>query len=112
MREISRMPTSFKIFIGCWIALGIATSAFYSKASYETKKAFHPFIVSTTGVVFLGFTESLMRGRMPWFFILAVVGIIYLNIRNTQFCPKCSATLCAGFRRLSFCPKCGTDLRA
>jgi hypothetical protein len=105
------MPTFFKTFIACWIAVGIATAIFYAKASYETKKAFHPFIVSATGVIFLGFAESITRGKLPWFFVVALVVIIYLNIRNTQFCPQCNATIRAGFRRRSFCSRCGADLR-
>ena len=56
------------------------------EASYETKKALHPFLVSATGVIFLGFVEWVMHGAVPWFFIAALVLIIALNMRNTRFC--------------------------
>ena len=106
------MPKSFTIFIVFWIAMGIASAIFYKNASYETKKALHPFIVIATAVIFLGFTEWLMRDKLPWPFIIFLGLITWLNIRNTQFCPQCNATLRGRFRRSSFCSKCGADLQS
>ena len=105
------MPTPFAVFFACWIILGIASFVFYAKASYQTKKAAHPFIMIGTGIAFFGFAEWVIRGKMPWFFALLIVLIIFLNIRNTQFCPRCNATLYAhGYSRPQFCYKCGAKL--
>lgn len=105
-------PRPFVIFFTCWIAFGIGTWIFYSKASYETKKAWHPFIGIGAGAVFLGFAEWITRWSVPWFFIVAVFLICLLNLRNTQFCPQCNATLYTrAFMRPSFCWKCGAELK-
>jgi hypothetical protein len=105
------MPHSFAVFMACWILLGIASWVFYNKAPYQTKKSAHPFIGIGTGIVFLGFVEWSSGGKVPWLFVIGVVVVIFLNIRNTQFCPECNATIYPrGFSRPSFCPKCGAKL--
>ncbi|MGA2903847.1 MAG: hypothetical protein ABSD98_08445 [Candidatus Korobacteraceae bacterium] len=107
------MPTPFAIFFVCWIALAIGSWIFYSKASYATKKAAHPFILTAAGIAFIGFAEWIFHWRLPWFFVVAVVVIIFLNFRLTRFCPQCNATLYGGggFFRPNFCSKCGAKLQ-
>lgn len=108
----STVPTFFLAFFVCWVLFGIGSWIFYAKASYETKKKWHPFIGVGTGLAFLAFAEWITNGYLPWFFVLAVVLIIFLTIRNTQFCPRCGATLYSrGFARSRFCAKCGADLQ-
>lgn len=98
--------------MACWVFLGIASWLFYNKASYQTKKSAHPLIVIGSGAAFVGFAEWISQGKLPWFFVVAVVVIIFLNIRNIQFCPRCNATIYMyGFSRPDFCPKCGAKLR-
>ena len=91
--------------------MGIASWIFYSKASYQTKKSAHPFLIVAFGIIFLGFTEWVMRGKVPLFFVAALIVIMYLNYRLTQFCPNCGATIRSrGLRAPKFCPKCGAPL--
>jgi hypothetical protein len=78
------MPTSFAVFAVCWIAIWIASWIFYSKASYQTKKSAHPFLIVAFGVIFLGFTEWVMQGKLPLLFVAALIVIMYLNFRNTN----------------------------
>ncbi len=107
------MPRHFAIFMVCWVVLGIGVGIFYKRATYATKKSAHPFLVIGFGVVFLGFTEWLMRWNVPWFFIVALIVITFLNIRNTQFCSGCNATIYPrGFTRPLFCSKCGVALKS
>jgi len=106
------VPSFFVIFFVCWILLGIGSWIFYSKASYQTKKAWHPFIMIGIAIAFLAFAESITRGYLPWIFVAVVVLITFLNVRNTQFCPRCGATLYArSFTRPRFCSRCGADLQ-
>jgi ribosomal protein S27AE len=105
-------PNSFLVFMVCWIAMGIASWIFYSKASYQTKKSLHPFLTVAYGVVFLGFAEWLMQGKLPLFFVVAVIVIMFLIYRLTRFCPQCGATIYSlGLQRSNFCPKCGAALQ-
>lgn len=106
------MPKAFVVFLICWIAIGIASWTFYAKASYETKKSAHPFLIAAFGLIFLGFTEWLMQGKVPLLFVAAIIVIMYLNYRNTLFCKQCGATIYSrGFTRSKFCPKCGAPLQ-
>jgi len=107
------MPPSFAAFFVIWILLGIGSWVFYAKASYETKKSAHPFLMIGLGVVFLLFAESTMGWKLPLIFPLFLVLITFLNIRNTRFCRQCNATLYnQAFTRPRFCSKCGADLDA
>jgi hypothetical protein len=106
------MPTSFVVFAVCWIAIWIASWIFYSKASYQTKKSAHPFLIVAFGAMFLAFTEWVMQGKLPLLFVAALIVIMYLNFRNTQFCERYGATVYShGFTRSKFCPKCGAPLQ-
>jgi hypothetical protein len=62
------MPTSFVVFLVSWILLVIASWMFYAKASYQTKKSAHPFLIVAFTIIFLGFTEWMMHGNVPLFF--------------------------------------------
>jgi hypothetical protein len=104
------MPAPFAIFVVCWIMLGVGSWIFYDKASYEAKKSAHPFIIIGIGAIFAVFVEWTNRWQLSIFVFLIPV-IVFLNIRNTQFCPRCNATLHAqGFSRSDFCRKCGAEL--
>ncbi len=105
------MPAHFAIFWISWVILGAGSWIFYSKASYETKKNAHPFIVIGMGIIFVAFAGWATHTNLPWYFVLFLALILYLNIRNTQFCPQCNATIYGRFTRSDFCPKCGTQLR-
>ena len=106
------MPTSFVVFLVSWILLVIASWMFYAKASYQTKKSAHPFLIVAFTFIFLGFTEWMMHGNVPLFFVAAVIVIMFLNYRLTRFCPRCGATIYSrGLMRSNFCPKCGAPLQ-
>lgn len=106
------MPKAFVVFMICWIAIAIASWIFYAKASYETKKSAHPFLIAAFGLIFLGFTEWLTQRKVPLLFVAAIIVIMYLNYRNTLFCKQCGATVYSrGFARPKFCPKCGAPLQ-
>ena len=110
-RSWAGMPRPFAMFFVSWIGLGICIAIFYKRAAYRPKKAAHPFIVIGVGVVFFAFAEWVMAGKVPLLFVLAIALITFLNIRNTQFCPRCNATIYRhGFSRPSFCSKCGGPL--
>jgi len=106
------MPPRFQVFLITWIVLGIASWIFYKKADYQTKKTAHPILMIATGILLIAFTEWVMPGKVPWYFIAAVAVITWLNIRFTQFCPACNATVHPQrfFNRPRFCPKCGHEL--
>lgn len=107
------MPRPFAIFMVGWILLGVGAAIFFKKAVYTTKKSAHPILVIGFGAVFLAFTEWITRGNVPWFFIVALVVIAFLNIRNTQFCSRCNATVYPrGLSRPLFCSKCGAELKS
>jgi hypothetical protein len=106
------MPKAFVVFMICWIVIGIASWIFYSKASYQTKKSAHPFLIVAFGLIFLGFAEWITQGKLLLSFVAALIVIMYLNFRNTQFCSRCGATIYSrGFSRSTFCPKCGAPLQ-
>jgi hypothetical protein len=104
------MPTPVAIFFGCWILLCIGGWIFDRRASYETKKSLHPFIVIGMGIIFAGFVEWVSGGKIPWPFLGIIALITFLNIRNIRFCPRCGATQHSGFNRPKFCLRCGADL--
>ncbi len=105
-------PTSFVVFMVCWLVLGIASWIFYAKASYQTKKSLHPFLTIGFGIVFLGFAEWVMHGKLPLVFAAAIIVIMFLNYRFTRFCPQCGATIYArGLTLSNFCPRCGAALQ-
>jgi hypothetical protein len=104
------VPTAFTVFFFFWILFGIATWVFYSKASYETKKSAHPWMMIGGGLVFLLFAEFSSSWKLPVIFPLFLVLIVFLNIRNIRFCPRCGATQQSGLSRPKFCSKCGADL--
>ena len=80
-------------FLCLWILLGIAVAIFDHRASYRTKKFWHPYITIGTGAIFLGFVELMFHGQLPIFFIFWIALITFLNLRNVRFCPKCNRRL-------------------
>lgn len=91
--------------------MGIAGAIFYRKASYETKKFWHPIFVIGTGVIFLAFTEFVTGGKLPVVFVIGIALITYLNLRSARFCPRCGKTLPGRvFAKDKFCSKCGAGL--
>lgn len=109
--DVAGMTRAFTVFIVFWIALGIASAIFYRKASYQTKKTAHPYIGASFGLIFLGFVAWFTHGRVPVLFVVAIILISLLNIKLTQFCAHCGATIFQrGFPRFKFCPKCGSEL--
>jgi len=83
----------FIVFFVSWILLGIAVAIFDHRASYRTKKFWHPYITIGTGAIFLGFVELMFHGQLPIFFIFWIALITFLNLRNVRFCPKCNRRL-------------------
>jgi ribosomal protein S27AE len=111
--DVAGMPRAFAAFMALWILLGIASAIFYRKASYQTKKTAHPYIVAGFGIIFLAFVEWFAHGDVPVFFVVAIIVISFLNIRLTRFCSRCGATIFQrGFSRFKFCPKCGAELQS
>ncbi|MGZ4788751.1 MAG: hypothetical protein ACXVZX_09540 [Terriglobales bacterium] len=78
------MPTPFAIFFAVWILLGIGGWIFDRRASYETKKSLHPFIVISIGVIFAGFVEWTAGWKVPFVFLGMIAIITFLNIRNIR----------------------------
>lgn len=107
----SSPPPAFIAFCVFWISLGLAGAIFYRKASYETKKFWHPIFVIAAGIIFFAFTEFASGGKTPVFFVIAIALITYLNLRSTRFCPRCGKTLTGRlFAKAKFCSKCGASL--
>ena len=105
------MPDRAKALFLCWILLTIASWVFNKRASYETKKKFHPVLAILIGVLVIGFAEAIFNGKLPWLFIVAICAIAFLQIRLTQFCSKCNATINPrGFSKAKVCPECGAEL--
>jgi hypothetical protein len=55
----------FIVFFVSWVLLGIAAAIFDHRASYRTKKFWHPYITIGTGAIFLGFVELMFHGQLP-----------------------------------------------
>jgi hypothetical protein len=109
--DVAGMSRAITRFIVLWISLGIAAAVFYSKASYRTKKAAHPYIAAGFGLLFLAFVEWFTQGKLPVLLVVAVILISFLNIKMTQFCAQCGATVhLRRFSRARFCAKCGAEL--
>lgn len=98
-------------FIAFWIVLSIGSFIFYGVASYETKKAVHPYLMIGSGLLFLGFAEWVTHWKLPWRFPVFLVLIIAFSIRSIRFCGGCNATLFKGaVSSPGVCSKCGTNL--
>lgn len=104
---------AFPIFLFfLWIPLCLAVWTFYWKGGLEAKRRWHPRIVFSSAVLFLGVVALVM----PFALVMAapaVAGISWLNLKMTKFCPSCGRTLVQNppWVTLNFCAKCGTDLR-
>jgi hypothetical protein len=114
-RDFSRfwgsLPRPVAVVLVCSIVFSVVGFIFNAKASYETKKSLHPFLTISSGVVFIGLVEWLFPGSQSWFLFAAAAVVLYLNYRNTQFCPQCNATIRPrGFSRRKVCPNCGAPL--
>src|SRR4051812_12789784 len=89
-------------FIGTWIVLGLGCFyILYLRRDAAFKRKWFPRFVILVGVLFVLFATTLigLRARSLSALVVLVVavpivtGIAYLNIKFTQFCDKCGATL-------------------
>src|SRR5262245_61988106 len=106
--------TAFPIFFfAIWIALGVTAWILFSKASYETKRKWHPRFQVGVGVLFLGFIATVLPPFVLVGAIPAVALIAFLNLRMIKFCKACGATLVQNppWSSFKYCPKCGAKLR-
>jgi hypothetical protein len=110
------------VFFGTWIVLGIASVVASWTMRAATKRRWMPIYVVLIGVLFLGFSTTLMYlgsrslASLGMLFVMvpAIVLISYLNIKLTKFCDACDATLFSSnwFMPMKFCPRCGAPLDA
>jgi hypothetical protein len=99
----------FWVFFVIWGVLGLASWAFYEKASVAVRREWHPWIVVGFGALFVVATYALMpQIQTLWFVIPAVLLISWLNYTNTKFCAACGATYWVRDRSdtVQTCPKC------
>jgi len=103
-----RPDVIFPLFFIVWtVLLGLVT-LFYLKASLAAKRRWHPYVVVTGALVFLGFVTLIMPAS-SFVVIVPVVSLIsFLNYKMTKFCNSCGATVVhQPWRPLGACPKCG-----
>ena len=101
----------FHIFVGVWILIGIAFSAFlFFNRNAALKRKLVPPLVIGTAVLFLGFVW--MVGFPLYTAPPAVALITYSNIRTTKFCDACGRTAIPSNPIFApkFCSKCGANL--
>lgn len=103
-------------FLIVWAILaGVGTYLFQFNRNAARKRRLFPWYVSLAGGLMLIFTTAIMgaRWQILVFAVPAIVLITYLNIRGTQFCPRCGRTINnAGLTmtRRAYCPYCGAPL--
>jgi len=107
-------PEVGPVFIGIWIALGIASLWFlYFDKNIARKKRLLPIFIIGSGALFAIFV-FLISGdlRIMAFVVPAVVLISFLNLRTIRVCSSCGRTIKSGlwFSRAEYCAKCGAKL--
>ena len=101
------------IFAAFWIALGIASSAFFylSKNASLKRQIYPPFIVGC-GLLF-ALSAWLLTPNVPWFILVMIIVITFLNLRSVKFCDACGKTIHSSnpFSQVKLCPKCGAPIK-
>jgi hypothetical protein len=110
---LSRADRVFPFFIGSWIVLGIVGLLLFVRPgdAERKKRLFGPFTVGV-GVLFILFVMlmGVLAPALP-LLVPAVALIMFLNVRNTRFCPDCGRLVpTRGFTRPRYCPSCGHAL--
>ncbi|MGC2481389.1 MAG: hypothetical protein WA423_16310 [Candidatus Sulfotelmatobacter sp.] len=103
------------VFIGAWIALGIAGLwVTYFDKNVARKKRLIPAFIVGTGAIFALFAFLMTGGDWGAMLLVvpAVVLITFLNLRQFRVCSTCGRTIHGGmwFAKAEFCPKCGARL--
>ncbi len=106
--------TIFPIWVGVWIALGIAAYILFSRSKNVVfkEKAFVPFNIGV-GVLFIFFLYLM---SFPTLLILIAIPftilITVLNIKINKFCQNCGKLVANSnpFSKTRFCPQCGSSL--
>jgi hypothetical protein len=103
------------VFVGVWIALGIAGLWFtYRDKNVARKKRMIPVFIVSSGVIFALFAFLTAGGdlRAMLLVVPAVVLITFLNLRQFKVCSACGRTIHSGmwFAKAEFCPQCGARL--
>ncbi len=104
-----RPDVIFPLFFIVWtVLLGLVT-LFYLKASLATKRRFHPYVVVTGALVFLGFVTVILPASSFVVIVPVVALVSFFNYKMTRFCDACGATVVQRppWRSLGACPKCG-----
>ena len=107
-------PEISALFIGVWIALGVAGLWFtYLDKNISRKKRLLPVFIVGSGVIFALFVLWI-TGRLVTMILVvpAVVLITFLNLRQIKVCPTCGRTMHSGmwFTKAEYCSKCGGRL--
>ena len=111
------MAPYFPTFFIFWITFGIATWIWIqTRPNAEQKRKWYRAFVFISTLIFGGFLVLVfVRSGQPFTFLLVLpilALIMWLNLRCTDFCPKCSRRVYnpSPWRRIEFCPYCGAEL--
>ena len=100
----------FIVFFVVWVLLAAFSAAFfYFNKDPVLKRKLHPPFVIGTGVLFAAFVLLMSPSESPFVAIPIIALIVFLNLRSTQFCLSCGATVISQnlVVRSRFCSKCG-----
>ncbi|HWA75439.1 MAG TPA: hypothetical protein VG937_24045 [Polyangiaceae bacterium] len=101
------------VFMTAVVVVGIAGAVLSRKGSFDTKRRWHPRLVVGGGLVFVGFSLSVMPFAPVRLLVIPVVALFaWLNLRFTKFCAACGATQYnrTPWSPMRFCSKCGGPL--
>lgn len=76
-----RPEAVFPFFFAAWLGLGVAVVLFHWKASVETKRRWHPWIIVTIGALFVGFVTLVA----PFGLVVALPGVLLVSFLNWKF---------------------------
>jgi hypothetical protein len=107
-------------FFAVWIVAGLSFWLLMRRAkTAAAKSATHRRLVFASGGLFLAFVCALVAAGFPsealFMAVPGVALITFLNLRLTNFCPKCTRmtqNTSTPWRRLEFCPYCGAGFSA
>jgi fatty acid desaturase len=103
----------FPVFFVIWALLGVGGALFfYGNRDASLKRKLWPCFIVLVGLLFLGFTWSLL-GSIPLPFVVLIPVIMFINIRMTRFCDSCGRTVVSRnlFAPAKFCQGCGAELK-